>query len=197
VVEGEAGDLSATRAVLAAPGGRSLLGAMLLCAAGGARPPRGDGLERLLSRLATGEDFVATLAGARIETAGKAVNCCREAGERRRGGLGDVALPVGEAVFDGRFLVAATEPGWRVVALRGVGKRLPKADRASLAGLPAAARAALPVAVSPAGDHCCPILRQSGPVLARSLSLNRLQAALGHITDEASLWRVAQTPSGA
>jgi tRNA(Ile)-lysidine synthase len=197
VVEGEAGDLSASRAALAAPGGRALLSAMLLCAAGGKRPPRGDGLDRLLSRLAAGEDFVATLAGARIEAAGATVICCREAGERRRGGLADMALPLGEMVYDGRFLVAATEPGWRVVALRGVGKRLPEADRASLAGLPAAARAALPVAVSPAGDHCCPILRQSGPVVARSLSLNRLQAALGCITDEASLWRVAQTPSGA
>ena len=197
VTEGRAGDLAASRAVLAAPGGRGLLSAMLLCAAGGARPPRGAALERLLSRLAAGEDFVATLAGARIEAVGESVTCCREAGERRRGGLADIALPLGEAVFDGRFLVTASEPDWRVVALRGVAKRLSKADRTSLASLPAAARAALPVAVSPAGDHCCPILRQSGPVVARSLSLNRLRAALGGVTDEASLWRVAQTPSGA
>ena len=197
VVEGAAGDLGAPRASFAAPGGRQLLGAMLLCAAGGARPPRGESLERLLPRLAAGERFVASLAGARIEASGEAVTCCREAGERHRGGLADVALPVGEAVFDGRFLLAATEPGWRVGPLRGVVKRLPEADRARLAGLPAAARAALPVAVSPAGDYCCPILRQSGPVVARSLSLNRLQAALGGFTDEASLWRVAQTLSGA
>ncbi|HTX48663.1 MAG TPA: tRNA lysidine(34) synthetase TilS [Caulobacteraceae bacterium] len=197
VVEGAAGELTAARAAFGASNGRSLLSAMLLCASGGARPPRGSSLDRLLLRLAAGEDFVATLAGARLEAAGEDVTCCREAGERRRGGLAEVTLPVGETVFDGRFLVAATEPGWRVVALRGVASRLPKAERAWLAGAPAAPRAALPAAISPAGDYFCPIVRQSGPVVARSLSLNRLQAALGCIADEASLWRVAQTPLGA
>jgi tRNA(Ile)-lysidine synthase len=197
VVEGAAGDLSAPRAAFATQDGRHLLAALLLCAAGSVRPPRGDSLDLLLWRLAAAEDFVATLAGARIEAAGQSVTCCREVGERHRGGLAEVALPIGETVFDGRFLVAATEPGWRVGALGGVAKRLPEGERNRLASLRPSARAALPVAVSPAGDHCCPILRQSGPVVARSLSLNRLQAALGGITDEASLWRVAQTPPGA
>jgi tRNA(Ile)-lysidine synthase len=197
VFEGAGGELAAPRHLFVGPQARRLLGAMVLCAAGGDRPPRRDSLDRLLARLTTGEAFTASLAGARIEVADDAVSCFREVGERTRGGLAETPLPVGESVFDGRFAVTAAEPGWRVAALRGATKRLPAAERRRLSALPASVRGALPVAISLAGDHSCPIVAHSAAVVARPLGLQRLRAALGALADEAALWRVAKPPMGA
>jgi tRNA(Ile)-lysidine synthase len=197
VIEGAGGDLAAPRGVFATPQARRLLGAMILCAAGSDRPPRRESLDRLLARLAAGESFTASLAGARIEASDEAVTCLREAGERARGGLAEQPLPLGESVFDGRVAITASQPGWRVAALRGATKRLPGAEQRRLSALPASVRGALPVAISPAGDHSCPIVAHSAAVAARPLGLPRLRAALGALADEAALWRVAKPPMGA
>uniref|UniRef100_B0T054 tRNA(Ile)-lysidine synthase n=1 Tax=Caulobacter sp. (strain K31) TaxID=366602 RepID=B0T054_CAUSK len=66
--------------------------AACLCAAGTSTPPRGERLRRLVDRIRAGEDFTATLAGARIEAAGEAVSFFREPGEARR----SKPPPVGE-----------------------------------------------------------------------------------------------------
>jgi len=195
VIEGQAGDLTLPRAALAGAGdtdGRRLLAALCLCAAGTSRPPRGQALERLLRRLASPGEFVASLAGARIEASAEHLRFCREPGEFRRGGLESPGAPVGESVFDGRFAVIADEPGWRLRPLRGIARRLPAAQRARLRALPVAARGALPVATAPDCEPFCPIVASGGPVRAFQLAGERLLAAMGGIADEASLWRVAK-----
>ena len=67
--------------------------AACLCAAGTAQPPRGVRLQRLVARIRAGEDFTATLAGARIEAVGEGVSVFREPGESRRA---PKPSPVGE-----------------------------------------------------------------------------------------------------
>jgi tRNA(Ile)-lysidine synthase len=198
VSEGAGGELTAVRrALLATADAGRTLSAMALCAAGGARPPRSASLLALTDRLAGPEPFTASLAGARIEAGPEQVTVCREAGEWVRGALREAPLPQGESVFDGRFLVTSPSAGYRIAALRGQGRRLPKAERARLAGVPAGVRGALPVVISPAETLSCPILAQDGPVSVRPLALERLQAALGGIADEAALWRVAKQRVGA
>ena len=190
VREGRGGELIAPRDVLAAAAGRRLIGALALCAAGTSRPPGRMSLLQMGERL-RGGDFIATLAGARIEARGGEVLFCREAGERRRGGLLAADLPPGASVFDGRFEMTARRAGYRVTALRGLAERLPAAERRRLKQVPPAARAALPVIVSPSGDVSCPSLVPSAPafgaaVSAKPLGLARLHAAVGVTCDEAS-----------
>jgi tRNA(Ile)-lysidine synthase len=128
-----------------------------LCAAGTARPPRRDRVERLALRLRAAESFVATLAGARIEAGATDARWLREAGEAARGGLAPLRLNAGEtAVWDGRFEVTAARP----VEVR------------------AAAGRALPVAVT--GDGSVQALE------ARPLTHQRLLAACGAIEREPS-----------
>ena len=162
---------------------RRLIGALALCAAGTTRPPAAGSLERIANRIAAG-DFIAGLAGARIEARGERVLFCREPGERARGGLLSAMLPVGESVFDGRFLIRACEPGHSVAPLRGLAAQLPPAEHDRLRAVPAAARGALPAVISPSGGVSCPILASNDAVSARPLGLARLHAALGVIADE-------------
>jgi tRNA(Ile)-lysidine synthase len=62
-----------------------ILAGDLLCASGGATPPRHDRLDRACATACKpGEDFSATLAGARVEAAGHRVLIGRETGEFRR-----------------------------------------------------------------------------------------------------------------
>jgi tRNA(Ile)-lysidine synthase len=198
VHEGVGGELDAPRRLLAEPGdaARRALGALALCAAGTTRAPAAAALGRLAARLAAGEDFTASLAGARIEAIGKTVRCCREAGERVRRGVGPAPLPLGESVFDGRFLVDCAAPGHRIGFLAGHAARLAPEQRRRLALVPAGARGALAAAISPDGAVSCPPLAQSGAIVARSLALQRLGATLGAIGDEAALWRVAKLIPG-
>lgn len=202
VSEGPGGELTMPRqAPLAGPGAPRRLGAMLVCAAGGFRPPRRDAVHRLLERLEGPKDFASTLAGARIEARGDRVMLCREAGEWARGARGHdpmtpAPLAPGASVFDGRFLVRTAAMGFRIGALRGLSKRLPEPERRALRAIPAAARGALPVAIA-AETLSCPILAQDGPVTARPLGLGRLRASLGVYADEAALWRVAEVDAGA
>lgn len=167
----------------------SVLAAALLCAGGGAVPPRRERLAGLRARLAEGEDFAAGLAGARVEADGASVRLMREPGEMKRRPPETVTLEPGvAAVWDGRFEIIAREGGWRVEAAAGRLARLSRADRRVVAGLPAAARGGLPVLVRDGGS---PI---PGPILAwrgatvRALGVQRLALALGETTQEADLF---------
>lgn len=198
VREGVAGELAAPRRLLAEPSdtARRALGAMALSAAGATRAPAAASLGRIAARLAAGEDFTASLAGARIEAAGETVRFCREAGERVRRGGEPIPLQLGESVFDGRFLIDCAATGQRIAFLAGHAARLAPEERRRLALVPAGARGALPAAISPDGAVTCPPLAQSGAIVARSLTLQRLGATLGAIGDEAALWRVAKLIPG-
>ena len=176
------------------PMAASGLAAVLLCASGDDTPPRRDRLDALIARVASGSNFTATLAGARIEADGDTVLIGREPGEFRRRPPTNIALEAGvPAVWDGRYEVTAHAPGWIVTAALGRLNALPKADRAVVAAVPAFARAALPVLIRDDG---------SGPVLAwrgadvRALGPRRLALSLGETTQECDLHRAihGETP---
>lgn len=160
------------------------LAAALLCAAGTQRPPRGERLARLVTRLRAGEAFAATLSGARIE-AGTEVVICRDAGETARGGLTSLDLVPGQtSVWDGRWEITAGEAPLTVAALKGQASRLSPEQRARLAKLPVAARPALPLLLrhgaaprSPALDG--PDFAVEGGERARLLVPGRFRAAVG------------------
>ncbi len=167
--------------------GSSVLAATLLSASGGTAPPRHDRLDRLITRLRSGENFTATLAGARVEAEGDRVLIGREPGEFRRRPPADIALTPDEAaVWDGRYEITAAEPGWMITAAAGRLNRLPDADRAVAATVPAWARPALPVLIRDGAG---------GPVLAwrkaevRALAPRRLALFSGETTQEADLFR--------
>jgi len=151
-----------------------------LCAAGAERPPRAERLARVLALAAAGAPFVATLAGARIETGAGRLLVMREPGELVRRPPPPLALAPGQAaIWDGRFEIAASRPA-RIVPLAGHAARLAPADAASLRAIPAKARAALPAEAEP------PRLRiAAGEGLAvRCLVEERLRAALGAVDRE-------------
>jgi len=185
IEEGAGGELVSPREPLSdrSAEGRRLIGALALCAAGTARPPAIGSLDRIAARIAKG-DFTASLAGARIEAQGQRVLFCREPGERDRGGLRSAALPLGESVFDGRFLVTAHKPGHSVAPLRGLAAQLSPQERDRLKAIPSAARGALPAVISPPGGVFCSVLAANSAVSAKPLGLARLQAALGVVVDE-------------
>jgi len=180
------GGVAVPRAVLrAAPlaEARRLLGLASVCAGGGARLPGSAARDALTARLCGTGDVVATLAGARIEASATEVRIVREAGEARRGGLAPLALAPGAVgVWDGRFEVAASE-AIEVRTLRGLARRLPADQQRAVAGLPAAARAALPAIVAADGGVSCPVLGAS-PGRAESLVEARLCAAAGLVVGE-------------
>jgi tRNA(Ile)-lysidine synthase len=172
----------------------SALAAALLCAGGGAVPPRGERLAGLRARLAGGEDFTAGLAGARVEAEGASVLLMREPGEMRRRAPEAVRLAPGvPAVWDGRFEITAHAPGWRVEAAAGRLARLCEADRRAIAGLPPAARGGLPVLIRDGED--APVLAWRGADV-RALGGRRLGLALGETTQESDLFQAmhGETP---
>lgn len=157
------------------------LAAVLLCAGGGATPPRGDRLAALLARLAGGEDFTAVLCGARIEASGALVRAMREPGEWRRRPLAPLDLTPGvAAVWDGRFEIVTDRPGLRVEAAAGRLAQLSDRDRAALSGLPPAARAAAPVLIDSNGR--ARLAWRAADV--RALGLRRLALASAVFTGE-------------
>ncbi|WP_428153981.1 tRNA lysidine(34) synthetase TilS [Brevundimonas sp.] len=165
--------------------GARALAAALVCLGGGATPPRGGRLQGLTARLKAGEDFAATLCGARIEAAGDAVQVMREAGELGRRGTAPLVLRPGvEAVWDGRFAFRAEHPGWSVVAARGRLASLSDADRAWINRLPAATRGAWPVLIR--DGALAPVLAGEG-VERRALVAERLRLALDETTHEDDL----------
>jgi tRNA(Ile)-lysidine synthase len=86
-----------------------LIAMACVCLGGGERVPRGGRAERLADRIATGEHFIATLAGARI-TAADDVTIVREPGESRRRTRQSGPVLADEAhnrLWPGRFLTAS------------------------------------------------------------------------------------------
>ena len=163
---------------------RRLLAAAVLCAGGGERPPRGDRLGRLLHEAIGPAWFKATLAGSKI-VAEDDLLLTRDAGEVRRGGLADMALPHKvPAVWDGRFELTARVQGLTARAAAGGMSGLDKAQRQALGALPAPVRPGLPVVVRADGPAVCPILACAPSVGVRSLVAARFLAACGAISKE-------------
>jgi tRNA(Ile)-lysidine synthase len=157
----------------------------LVVAGGGARLPRGDRLTRLVARIAAGETFTAGLAGARLIAGTDGLMLVREAGDYRRRGEPVMELAPGvEGVWDGRFALTVEEPGWRVAPLAGRAARLGPADRAVVAGLPAAVRPGLPVLIR--DDEAGPVLAQAR-ARVEALAACRLALGLGQVEHEADL----------
>ncbi|CAL1690730.1 tRNA(Ile)-lysidine synthase [Brevundimonas subvibrioides] len=157
----------------------------LLCAAGHDRLPRSERLAALADRLAGGDPFTATLAGARIEASADRVIIGREAGELKRRAPEPLALYTDTpAVWDGRYEITACAAGWSVIPTLGRLNRLSKADRALADTVPPWGRGALPVLIRDGSD---------APVLAwreaevRALAPRRLSLALGETTQECDL----------
>jgi len=196
VAGGPAGDLSLPRKALrrAQPAARrGLIGAAVLCAAGTARPPRGERLARLVARLADDAPFAATLSGARVEAGDDLIRILREVGEIRRAGEGPLPLPAGAGlVWDGRFEIEARAPGLSVRALEGRASRLDSSALEGLKRVPVQVRKSLPALIDETGAVTCPSLGADARVVVRSLVFPRLAAALGAIQDEAAIGRVAE-----
>jgi tRNA(Ile)-lysidine synthase len=159
-------------------------------AKGLARPGRALGL---MARLTSGERFVASLCGARIEAGAQDLLLEREAGEADRGGLAPIDLDPGTSqVWDGRFEVMAQAGRWRVEALRGQAARLGPRDRAAVLGVAVSARPALPVFRSVEDLTAPPRLALAGSdphvglegLGCRPLAGERLAAAAGLVTRE-------------
>ena len=149
---------------------------------------------RLMARLAAGESFTATLAGARVESDGARAHLMRDASDGRRKAMGDLVLPHGEAVvWDGRFEITAWSIGSRMGPLAGRAGRLPPALREALAALSPSARRAVPVVTYPEGALTLPTLRPDPAMEVYPLGLARLAGACGAIIDEAALWRMAKS----
>jgi tRNA(Ile)-lysidine synthase len=169
---------------------RRVAAAALVCTGGGARPPRGDSLDRLVGAIASGQDMASTLSGARIAAIGgdDAIRFGRDAGERARGGLAALRLEDGErGVFDGRFEVQARGGPVQIVALAGQISRLDRAARLQLRAVPALARGALPAVIDAGGVVGLPAPFGDGPALVRPLVGQRFAAACGLMGREAEL----------
>lgn len=161
------------------------LAAALVCAGGGARLPRGDRMEAVLSRLRSGAAFTATLCGARVEAAPDQVLVTREAGEfARRPRPAQPLTPGVETVWDGRWAVTVAEPEWSVAPAAGRMAALSRADRAVLKACPPAARGAMPVLIR--NDATAPVLAGTAGK-ATSLVEERLALALDRMTHERDL----------
>ncbi|HYD28644.1 ATP-binding protein [Brevundimonas sp.] len=161
------------------------LAAALVCAGGGDRPPRGDRLQRLLTRLEAGETFTATLCGARLDAGPDQVLVIREPGEFIRRPAPPLLLAPGvETVWDGRWSFTAAEPGWGVAPAAGRMAALSRADRGRLNDLPSAARGGRPVLIR--NGAAAPVLADAA-VTARSLVEERLALALDRMTHEMEL----------
>ena len=182
------GDLSLSRQALghATPqAARAFVAAACLCAAGSARPPRRERLDRLSTLLRGDAPLTATLAGARVEAGAVEVCFLREPGEAARGGLAPLALvPGAPQVWDGRFELTASQAGLVVRALAGLAARLPDDQRAALARLPASARGATPAILDEAGVPTALAASAVPGVAIRALVQDRLRAACGLVERE-------------
>lgn len=161
------------------------LAAACVCASGGGDVPDRAALARLGALAATGEDFTATLAGARAERRAGRLTISRETGRRRPAAL---TLAGGVAVWDGRFEIEAAAKAETAAVVRrlgGVASRLPKPQRAALLRVPVAVRPVLPAVVRADGGVTCPILADGAwGVSATSLVMARFAAACGQVTAE-------------
>lgn len=161
------------------------LAAALVCVGGGDRLPRGDRLSAIHARLQSGEDFTATLCGARIEAHGDHVLVTREAGEFVRRPRAPLALAAGvETVWDGRWAITVDSTGWSVVPAAGRMAALTGTDPAALKAMPPAARGSMPVLIR--NDATAPVLAGTAGK-ATSLVGERLALALDRMTHERDL----------
>jgi tRNA(Ile)-lysidine synthase len=161
------------------------LAATLVCVGGGDRPPRGERLAGVLTRLRSGEAFTATLCGARIGAVGDQVLVTREAGEFTRRPRPPLPLiPDVETVWDGRWAITVDTPGWSVVPAAGRMAALSDMDRAALKTLPPVARAAMPVLIR--NDATAPVLA-GATAKAVALVGQRLALAQDRMTHERDL----------
>ncbi len=162
---------------------RAALAAACLCVAGTARPPAAERLDRLMALTGRGDDFTATLAGARVQRRAGRLTVTREMGRLRTPAQPlDPSRPL---VWDGRFELNVADEGMTVRALGGIASRLPKAQRLALGQVPAAARPSLPALVDADGNASCPILADGTKgVAASSLVMARFAAACGQIAAE-------------
>ena len=161
------------------------LAAVLVCAGGSDRLPRGDRLATILARLHSSEAFTGTLCGARVEASGEHVLVTRESGEFLRRPRPPFALSPGlETVWDGRWGITVDVPGWSVAPAAGRMASLSDADRAVLKALPPAARGSLPVLIR--NDATAPVLAGTAG-RATSLVEERLALALDRMTHERDL----------
>jgi tRNA(Ile)-lysidine synthase len=199
--EGAGGELSLAAQSLAdaaEPASRAFVSAAVVCASGGDRPPRGEGLVRLMRTLTARRDFVTNLGGVRVQSQAGLVRFTREVGDMRRDGVAAQSLPVGgEVIWDGRFALRAGVSGMIVRPLDGIAARLCPGERRALRRASVAARRALFAIVDAREKVSCPILAEDRRVGARSLVMPRLAAALGVVQTEAAIWRVAEGRSGA
>jgi tRNA(Ile)-lysidine synthase len=160
----------------------TFIGRAAVCAGGGTRPPSRVHLERLSARLARGERFTASLAGAAIVADGDQVLVMREPGEARRGGLVPIHAEAGETVvWDGRFEITAGVAPLTVRAVAGQASSLPEGEREALRAWPSRARQAAPLIVATSGQGS--ILPPSDGVV-RCLVGERLRAATGSVARE-------------
>ena len=165
--------------------GAPVLAAALVCVGGGDRLPRGERLESVRSRLRSGECFTASLCGARIAAGRDHVLATREAGEfARRPSPPLPLLPGVQTVWDGRWAITVTEPGWSIVPAAGHMAALSGEDRAALKALVQAARGSVPVLIRN-GDAASVLAVTAGK--ARSLVEERLALALDRMTHERDL----------
>jgi tRNA(Ile)-lysidine synthase len=168
------------------------VGLACVCAGGGERRPPTERLRRLADALRGDENFVATLAGARIEAGMRSVDILREPGEFRRRGAILLPLPYRrEVVWDGRFAVTAQSPGLVMRPLAGVASALPHEERVSLgvgsanAVFSASLRGGLPAVIHPDGEISTPFSGWSRDGVAiESLVPARLEAAAGLVQRE-------------
>ncbi|CAN5861195.1 tRNA lysidine(34) synthetase TilS [soil metagenome] len=156
---------------------QAFLAAACLCAAGTARPPRGEALRRFVAALQSDAPFTATLAGARLEAGDGDVRFLRDAG---RGGLAALTLAAGvTGIWDGRFEIS-TDRTVTIQPLAGHAAGLSAAQRAELQRLPAGARGTLPFILGEGS----PVLGALPGLSARPLTLDRLHAACGAVARE-------------
>ncbi len=120
-----------------------LLSLAAVCAGGGDRLPRRHSLENLQQGLSSGKIF--NLCGSRLRQTRGHIEIVRETGDIGRNGPSSLSVDPGEdAIWDGRFAIAATASG-TIVPSAGLGARLDNNDRKNLAALPAALRGGQPV----------------------------------------------------
>ena len=170
--------------LLAAPRPAAVLAKALLCASGSSRPPPRPALQRLLASVADEPPFTATLGGARLEARGGRLHLSRDLGRRPPA---SAPLVRGRAqVFDGRFELVASTPGYRVASAAGLLAQLSRAERAALHSLPPAARTGVPILLDEAARPRLPHPLGEGPASARSLVAARLAAALGATESESA-----------
>lgn len=175
---------------LASEGLESFIGRALLSVSGHDDAPRYGALQRLTTALRTEAPFSATLSGTQVRAGADQVWIVREAGRR---GIEPLDLPPKVSmsrVWDGRFQLDSWLESGQVKALRGHAKRLGPLDRRRLANLPAPLRSTLPLMAQLDGTVHLPTFTGEAlslNIAAKSVILQRLEAACGRIISERAL----------